>query len=562
MAGSSRFSIEAVISMIDKVSGPMANANRSVSAFSGKTKSHFGGIGSALTSAMGMLGVAGGGALIYMGMKKIVSEAMNIESAVANFTTLLGGSEVAAGKLVNRLQVMGAATPFEFKDLAALTQILLPTMKGDIDKVITTLGMLGDTAGGNFQKLETITRGFNKAMLKGKPDLESLNMIGEAGVPIFDQMAMTIGVTTQQIFAMSKAGTLTNDQLIATFKKMTSAGGLFFEGMLRSSKTTSGLWSTFKDAISMTASAIGQELLPTIKEVIISMTKIATQVLIWVQNNKQFIADLVDNIKWVVSTMWRLRYVILFAATAWGVYKVAVIASTLATKGLVAASAGLKIFQAIKILGFVDGLKYLTLGTKFATVTQWLFNASLYGCPVIWIIAGLASMAAAIYLSTKYWNDFGAALTLTMGPVGVLINGFKTFESHWGNIKQSFETGGIISGLNSIGMALLDMVLYPLQQILQLVGRIPGMGWATSAANSIKGYREGGASGGGESQFGSFMVQPPATSGYASPRSNAIASGVETKGNVDINVYAPKGAASVTESGTMPRGTQLNKGYQ
>ena len=61
-------------------------------------------------------------------------------------------------------------------------------MIDDIENTIKTLRMLGDTAGGNAQKLDTITRGFTKSMLKGKVDLESLNMIAESGVPIFSEL--------------------------------------------------------------------------------------------------------------------------------------------------------------------------------------------------------------------------------------------------------------------------------------------------------------------------------------------------------------------------------------
>lgn len=42
---------------------------------------------------------------------------------------------------------------------------------------------------------------------------------------------------------------------------------------------------------------------------------------------------------------------------------------------------------------------------KASTVAQWLWNASLYGCPVVWIVAGILAIGAALYFTIKYWKD-------------------------------------------------------------------------------------------------------------------------------------------------------------
>ena len=55
-------------------------------------------------------------------------------------------------------------------------------------------------------------------------------------------------------------------------------------------------------------------------------------------------------------------------------------------------------------------LQKLQLITKIATAMQWLFNTSLYGCPIVWIIAGIIAVIAVIVLLIKNWDKVVAYL--------------------------------------------------------------------------------------------------------------------------------------------------------
>lgn len=46
----------------------------------------------------------------------------------------------------------------------------------------------------------------------------------------------------------------------------------------------------------------------------------------------------------------------------------------------------------------------LNLVSKIATAVQWLFNTSLYGCPIVWIIAGIIAVIAIVVLLIKNWQ--------------------------------------------------------------------------------------------------------------------------------------------------------------
>jgi tape measure domain-containing protein len=239
------------------------------------------------------------------------------------------GSVEKTDELIKALNITAAKTPFEFKDLQKSVSQLLPVMNGDIKKTIDTVKMLGDTAGGNAQKLDSITRGFTKAMLKGKVDMESLNMIAESGVPIFTEMAKSMGYNTDNMtgfFKTISTGKVTTDELVKAFKRMTSEGGIFYKGMVIASETTSGVFSTLRDNIAMTAAGIGQAFLPYIKKAALAIIDITSGILEWVSEG--------DNLKNLLST---LGYI--FASITSGIiaYTVASNISAIASVGLSAA---------------------------------------------------------------------------------------------------------------------------------------------------------------------------------------------------------------------------------
>jgi len=267
------------------------------------------------TSTAAKLAAVGIGT-VTAGVGLLIREFSKIEDAEAAFTPLLGGAD-RARKMVDALNDTAATTPFQFETLAGAANQLLPVMNGNIEKTIKTVRMLGDTAGGNAQKLDSITRGFTKAMLKGKVDMESLNMIAEAGVPIFQDLAEVMGMETgPKFFKMISSGKVTTEQLTKAFEKLTGEGGKFYKGMEISSRTTSGLWSTLKDNISLTAAEIGGALAPTIKELIKEATVVAQKVRQWAKDNREligikfkeyvdtarkFVVSLAEGISWLVD---------------------------------------------------------------------------------------------------------------------------------------------------------------------------------------------------------------------------------------------------------------------
>lgn len=378
-------------------------------------------VGVASKSLLGLVTALGAGAAVAIKM------ASSIENATAAFTPLLGGVEKAE-KLVGMLNKTAATTPFQFEDISKAAKQLLPVMEGDLENTVETFRMLGDTAGGNAQKLESITRGYTKAMLKNKVDMESLNMIAEAGVPIYTELADSMGVSVAEMTAMSSAGKITSSDLTEAFQKMTSEGGIFFEGMQIASETASGKMSTLKDIGVLLAAEIGGKLLPAWKGFLDVMINAGNSMIAFIQDGER---------------LNRLLNVIL-----------PIIAGI---------AGGLAAFLILtKVIAIVKGF----------TTAMAVLNAVLAANPVILIAAAIAVVIAAIVLLIRNWDKVVVVLQETVAKLQA------RFEQFGSAIKTSW-----VRAFNSVKIAVLELAGFILDKLmgvvnkfLDLAGRLPVIG--------------------------------------------------------------------------------------
>src|SRR5690606_8087811 len=89
------------------------------------------------------------------------------------------------------------------------------------------------------------------------------------------------------------------------------------------------------------------------------------------------------------------------------------------------------------------------------------------------------------------FNEWGAVILAMMGPLGWLINTIIILKNNWDSIVAAFKNDGILGGLKRIGIVLLDVVLYPIQQLLEMLAKIPGLSkLAGSGAQKLSDIRE------------------------------------------------------------------------
>ncbi|MDC7125781.1 MAG: tape measure protein [Spirochaetales bacterium] len=452
--------VSTTFAMVDKMTSPMRKMQKNVTRIAG---------------AVGGVFITG---KIAQGVKSFVTEASKIEDATAGFTPLMGGVQKATD-LVGQLNKTAATTPFQFDSISKASKQLLPVMNQDINKTVKTFRMLGDTAGGNAQKLDSITRGYTKAMLKNKVDMESLNMIAEAGVPIYSELADSMGVSVQKMMKMSSAGKISSKDLTKAFEKMTSEGGVFYKGMEIASKTLTGKMSPLKDNINLTKAAIGESLLPTLKPLIDRAIEIAGKMREWVSANQdlinQKIADTIEKIKDVSSKLtkaWKnglipaligfgtTMKVVSVAVTAWKSYKKAAEAATVAQYIMNAASKAfsksnlivLGISVAIaaiillyknweKVSSFFKQYGDVILGVLSAvgtgvialTIATKAFGVVASANPFVMIIAGAIALIAIIISVIKNWDKIKEKASSVFGSARDSVTGFAKSTWNWFN---------------------------------------------------------------------------------------------------------------------------------
>ena len=222
-----------------------------------------------MKGSMKKLGLSIGAAVIGVGALAIKA-ASDMEMLTTQFEVMLGSSEKAAG-MMKDLNKFAASTPFALEDLAKGSQNLL-AFGVSSDKVVDTMRMLGDTAGGNAEKLQGLVLAYGKVQTKGKASMEEINMLAERGVPIIGTLQKQLGVTNQEFFKMVSAGKITKKEVTQAFRTMTSEGGMFYKGMEKQSLTFSGMVSTMKDNIKMMLASVGSSILPLLKSLTTTIT--------------------------------------------------------------------------------------------------------------------------------------------------------------------------------------------------------------------------------------------------------------------------------------------------
>lgn len=481
--------MEAVLTLTDQMTGQFRKAAGETTRISNRVNRQMismnNGVNRAIVGSARAVGIAAGAAAGAIGI--LAREASKIEDAVAGFTPLLGGVE-RANELVEMLNETAATTPFQFENISAAAKQLLPVMQGDLEKTVDTFRMLGDTAGGNAQKLDTITRGYTKAMLKGKVDMESLNMIAEAGVPIYSELADSMGVSVQEMMAMSSAGEIASTDLEKAFQNMTSEGGIFFNGMEIASRTLSGKLSTMKDNLALTGAMLGKALLPNLKDGTDAITDLLSQVRKWVKANQELISQKIGKAVEGIKNMAKASVPYLKAMGKTFMYIVKNFHKWKPLLKVVGVLMGIflisvKAYMAYK---FVEGIMSTVKAFGLLSKAQAVLNAVMSANPIALIIIGIAALIVIVVLLVKHWDIVIVKLRQAWDWLSHMLDNpfflmFATFINpwftaaamivkHWEPLKAFFT--GLWNTISSMGIAAFDGVKFAFQAAVTFMERI------------------------------------------------------------------------------------------
>lgn len=170
-----------------------------------------------------------------------------MEQATISFETMLGSTDKAK-TMIDGLQKMAASTPFEFPDLQDGAKRML-AFGFSAEEVIPMLTAVGDAAAGlgmsGSEGINRIVVALGQMKAKGKVSGEEMMQMTEAGIPAWDILAKSIGVTTGEVMKMGEQGVIPADKAIQAL--VAGMAERFPNMMEKQSKSFVGMMSTIRD---------------------------------------------------------------------------------------------------------------------------------------------------------------------------------------------------------------------------------------------------------------------------------------------------------------------------
>jgi tape measure domain-containing protein len=235
--------------------------------------------GLVLGTAAAVLGL---GALTSFGLKAAAS----LEQTTIGIEALLGSTKEAA-KFIGELQEFSAKTPFEFKGVADASRRILAfgTSVGIArEQVIPTLTVIGDlisVLGGTQDNIDSVIRAFGQMASKGKVSQEEILQLAEAlpGFNVNAAIAAKLGLSVADTLKLITAGGVDArtgiNSILEGMAKFPGAAG----AMAKQSQTLTGVFSTFKDTISIALTSAFQPVIPAIKDALVGLTPVLGDVI-------------------------------------------------------------------------------------------------------------------------------------------------------------------------------------------------------------------------------------------------------------------------------------------
>ena len=252
-----------------------------------------------LGQALGALGIGISAAKIADIGKQALKASSDFEQAGVSFSVMLGDAKKAK-RLVNDLQNMANVTPFETQDLLDASKTLL-NFGISAKEVMPDLQMLGDIAGGDKQRMASLTLAFSQMSSAGRLMGQDLLQMINAGFNPLEEIARKTGKSIGYWKDEMSKGNVSVEMVRQAFMDATFEGGRFNKMMDKQSETLEGRLSTMNDAYVLLLRSISDGYVPALKDGAVVMTDVINQTTEsiskfndWAATNTQVVGGLTD----------------------------------------------------------------------------------------------------------------------------------------------------------------------------------------------------------------------------------------------------------------------------
>lgn len=252
------------------------------------------------------------------GARRFVSELVRITGEFEKQQVALRAilkDAAGADALFERIKQLAVVSPFSVLDLTKYTK-QLSAFSVPQDELYDTTKMLADVSAGLGVDMGRIILAYGQirsaSFLRG----QEVRQLTEAGIPILDELAKQFeelagrSVAVGEVFDKISARQVPFEMVEKAFKDMTSEGGKFYQMQEVLAETLAGKISNLRDSYQIILSSMGNAQSGVLKDAVNLLTKM-------MNNYKQIGKDLIA------------------LAATYGIYKLTVYGTSLATKGFV-----------------------------------------------------------------------------------------------------------------------------------------------------------------------------------------------------------------------------------
>lgn len=411
----------------------------------------------------------------------VFEEGMSRQNAVSDFETLLYGDKEAAKNLAEAIRSTDAATLYGTDTMnEAVKQMIGYGV--DTETSFQMSEALGDIAMGDKNKMGSLSMAFSQMAGLGKLQTQDWKQMVGAGFNPFSQMEKDLGKSKDELQEMMEKGKITSDMVKDAFMHATQTKYFDIEGKVHYAADEEQLKKAqeeFDKANEEIAKKGGKK-----KE--------------WQEEKGQYWQATTGTLEGTLSgKLAKLQSKFgdlkarLFDALAPVAEKlIALVTDRIfpmiekAWPIIDAVCAGIGWLTDLIIENW-DAISDLAIGIGSVVGAIMLLTS-----PMTWIIVAIGALTVGIIWLYKNWEEWHDVVVAICFPLAVVIDIIKSVKKHWDSIVDGFKGGGILEGIKRLGLAILDGVLRPVQSLLDMLSKIPGLGnlagWARDGITALR----------------------------------------------------------------------------
>lgn len=195
-------------------------------------------------------------------IKELGSAAVTAYTDIEAIKTQLGvvfSNQTQANATFGQISEYAVHSPFGVQQTSELA-VLLKQSGVYASDLMDTLKMLGDTAGGNMEKMKRIANNYAQIVSIGKASMLDMRQFAYAGIPIFEAVSKELNVSQQELRKLISDGKVTSDIIEKVFKDLTGINGIFENATEKGAKTLKARLQNLSDARQLAMGEVGERI--------------------------------------------------------------------------------------------------------------------------------------------------------------------------------------------------------------------------------------------------------------------------------------------------------------